>query len=64
MVKAITEERVSERIVEQIARSVLVERINDRIADQIVDIPVLSVIHRNACNKEPSSKTSQCLRFS
>ena len=40
VVKAIPDECVSERIVEQIARSVLVERINDRTADQMVDIPV------------------------
>ena len=40
VVEAIPEERVSERIVEQITQSVPVYRIKDRIAEQIVDVPV------------------------
>ena len=49
VVKAVPEERVSERIVAQVVR---VERIQDRIADQIVAIPVPLVMeggYRGSC---------------
>ena len=44
VVKAIPDECVSERVMEQIAQSVPVERIKDRIADPMVDIPVPPVM--------------------
>ena len=46
MVKAIPEESVSERIVEQIARSVLVDRIKDQIAEHMAGIPARPVMEQ------------------
>ena len=61
VVKAILEERVSERNVEQIAWSVLVDHIKERIAVQSADVPVSQMMSASKAESAIIWCMSKCL---